>query len=149
MRAANPTCGRPTRRGPHNSQHLFDPYSFSHVSHGVLLCGLTWLLARRLAVKWRFCLAAGVEIAWELVENSNVVIDRFRAGAVAAGYRGDSVANSIGDVLCCLAGFALARRLGLWRSAILVVLIEAGLYLWIGDNLVLDVLALIHPVGGL
>ncbi len=62
-------CGRPDpwvsdARGPHNSQHPFDPYSFSHVSHGVLLCGLTWLVARPAAVKWRFCLAVAVEVAW-------------------------------------------------------------------------------------
>ena len=143
-------CGQPNlwtsdAQGPHNSQHLLDPYSFSHVSHGILLYGLMWLAARRFNAKWRFCMAVAIEIAWEVIENSNVVIDRFRAGAVAAGYRGDSVANSVGDVLSCMVGFALAHRLGLWWSATLVVLLEGGLYLWIGDNLVLDAARLVHP----
>ncbi|HEY1377069.1 MAG TPA: DUF2585 family protein, partial [Gemmataceae bacterium] len=136
-------CGQPNlwtsdAHGPHNSQHLFDPYSFSHVSHGALLCGLTWLVARPAGMKWRFCLAVAAEVAWEAIENSNVVIDRFRAGAVAAGYRGDSIANSVGDVLACMVGFAAARRLGLWWSVALVGVIEVGLYFWIGDNLFLD-----------
>src|SRR5580704_6572024 len=80
-------CGQPSlwtsdAHGPHNSQHLLDPYSFSHVSHGILLYGLLWLVARRVPVKWRFCLAVAVEIGWEVVENSNIVIDRFRATAL-------------------------------------------------------------------
>jgi Protein of unknown function (DUF2585) len=144
-------CGQPNlwssdAHGSHNSQHLLDPYSFSHVSHGILLYGLLWLVARRVPVKWRFCLAVGVEIGWEVVENSDVIIDRFRATALAAGYRGDSVANSVGDVLSCMVGFALARWLGLWWSLGLVVLLEGGLYFWIGDNLLLDVITLIQPI---
>ncbi|HEX4588437.1 MAG TPA: DUF2585 family protein [Gemmataceae bacterium] len=144
-------CGSPNlwtsdAHGPHNSQHLFDPYSFSHVTHGVLLCGFLWLVARRLSVAWRFCLTVAVEVAWEVAENSNAVIDRFRAGTAALGYRGDTVANSLGDVLSCTVGFWLARRLGLWRSIALIVVIEVGLLFWIRDNLVLDVLTLLHPV---
>jgi hypothetical protein len=144
-------CGQPNlwtadARGPHNSQHLFDPYSFSHVSHGILLFGLLWLVARRLSVAWRFCLAVGFEVAWEMAENSNVVIDRFRAATAAVGYRGDTVANSIGDVLSCMVGLLLARRLGLWWSVVLVVVIESVLLVWIRDNLVLDVVMLAHPI---
>jgi hypothetical protein len=132
--------------GPHNSQHLFDPYSFSHVSHGILLCGLLWLFARRLPAAWRFCLAVAVEVAWEVVENSDAVIDRFRAGTAALGYRGDSVANSVGDVLSCMLGYWLAVRLGFWWSVVLVVGIEVGLLICIRDNLVLDVLMLVYPL---
>jgi hypothetical protein len=144
-------CGQPNlwtadARGPHNSQHLFDPYSFSHVSHGVLFFGLLWLVARRLPVGWRFCLAVALEVAWEVAENSDAVIDRFRTGTAAVGYRGDTVANSVGDVLSCMVGFVLARWLGLWWSVALVVVIEAALLIWIRDNLVLDVVMLVHPV---
>jgi hypothetical protein len=144
-------CGSPNlwtadAHGPHNSQHLFDPYSFSHITHGILLCGLLWLVARRLPVAWQFCLAAAIEVAWEVAENSNFIIDRFRAGTAEIGYVGDTVANSVGDVLSCMVGFGLARRLGLWWSVALAVAIEAVLLVWIRDNLILDVLMLIHPV---
>src|SRR4051812_40324554 len=72
-------CGSPAlwnsdARGPHNSQHLLDPYSLSHVSHGVLLYGLVWLVARRLAAGWRVCLAVALEVGWEALENSDLVI---------------------------------------------------------------------------
>jgi hypothetical protein len=144
-------CGSPNlwtsdAHGPHNSQHLLDPYSFSHVTHGILLCGFLWLVARRLPAAWRFCLAVAVEAAWEVVENTDVVIDRFRAGTAALGYRGDSVANSVGDILSCMLGYWLAVRLGLWWSVVVVVSIEAGLLFWIRDNLVLDVLMLVYPL---
>jgi hypothetical protein len=144
-------CGSPNlwtsdAHGPHNSQHLFDPYSFSHMTHGVLLCGLMWLVARQLPAAWRFCLAVAVEVAWEVVENTDVVIDRFRAGTAALGYRGDTVANSVGDVLSCMFGYWLARRLGLWWSVALVLVIEVGLLFWIRDNIVLDVLMLVFPI---
>jgi hypothetical protein len=132
-------------RGPHNSQHLLDPYSFSHVSHGILLCGLLWLVARRLTPAWRVCLAIALEVGWEVAENSDAVIDRFRARTAAVGYRGDTIANSVGDVLCCALGVILARRLGLWWSVALVVAIEGTLLVWIRDNIVLDALMLVWP----
>src|SRR3954471_17327643 len=111
-------CGSPApwtsdARGPHNSQHLLDPYSFSHVSHGVLFWGLLWLVARQVTPAWRVCLAVALEAAWEVAENSDAAIDRFRAGTAAVGYHGDTVANSVGDILACLVGVVLARRLGL------------------------------------
>src|SRR5205814_9789174 len=131
-------CGSPAlwtsdAWGPHNSQHLLDPYSFSHVSHGVLFYGLLWLVARRLAPDWRFLLAVALEAGWEMAENSDAVINRFRAGTAAVGYRGDTVANSVGDVLCCVVGVLLARRLGVWWSVAVVVAIEGTLLLWIRD----------------
>jgi hypothetical protein len=143
-------CGSPAlwtsdARGPHNSQHLLDPYSFSHVTHGVLFYGLLWVVARRVAPHWRFCMAVGLEAVWEMAENSDAVIDRFRAGTAAVGYHGDTVANSVGDMLCCALGFVLARRLGLLWSVVLAVVIEAALLIWIRDNLPLDVLMLVWP----
>jgi Protein of unknown function (DUF2585) len=141
----SPTLWTGDARGPHNSQHLLDPYSLSHVSHGILLWGLLWLVARRLAPAWRVGLAVALEVGWEVAENSDAVIDRFRAGTAAVGYRGDSVSNSVGDVLCCAAGVVLARRLGLWWSVALVAAIEGALLVWIRDNIVLDALMLVWP----
>jgi hypothetical protein len=131
---------------PHNSQHLFDPYSFTHVLHGLVLCGLfAWALPR-LAVPWRLCLVLGLEAAWEIVENSNFVIQRYREATVSLAYQGDTVANSLGDILCCGVGFVLARWLGLRGSLALFLVTEAVLLLWIRDDLALNVLMLIYPL---
>jgi hypothetical protein len=143
-------CGRPTpwvsdAWGPHNSQHLFDPYSFTHVLHGLLLCGLLAWAFPRLGWRWRLCLAVCAEVAWEMFENSQFVIDRYRAAA-ALGYEGDTVANSLGDVLSCAAGFLLARRLGVRGSVALFLATEAVLLLWVRDSLLLNVVMLIHPI---
>jgi hypothetical protein len=143
-------CGQPwlfssDAWGPHNSQHPFDPYSLSHVEHGVLLCGVLALLCRRMSLAWRFCLAVTLECGWELLENSPEVIARYRAATIALGYEGDSIVNSLGDIVSCAAGFWLAARLGLWRSVCLVLLLEVVLLLWIRDNLTLNILMLIRP----
>jgi hypothetical protein len=130
----------------HNSQHLFDAYSFSHVSHGVLLCGLcAWLLPSA-GWSWRLVAATAIEVAWEIAENTQFVIDRYRAATISLDYYGDSVANSLGDVLSCVFGFLIARYLGLWRSILLLVVLEAALLFWIRDNLLLNVVMLIHPI---
>src|SRR5262249_10250092 len=95
-------CGQPNlwtadAWGSHNSQHLLDPYSFTHVLHGLALCGvLAWLLPR-LAFPWRLCLGVCLEAAWEIVENTDYAIERYRETTAALGYQGDTVANSIGD----------------------------------------------------
>lgn len=130
----------------HNSQHLIDPYSFTHVLHGLALFAAMrfllpgWSPARRLA------LAAALEALWELVENSPFVIARYRATAVAAGYFGDSLLNSASDVGACLAGFWLASRLPWKASAALFVATEAALLLAVRDSLVLSSLQLVYPV---
>jgi hypothetical protein len=144
-------CGQPNLwwgdpQSAHNSQHLFDPYSFTHVLHGVLLCGLLAWLAPRLAVRWRFALAVALEAAWEVIENTDLVIDRFRSATASLGYHGDSVANSLGDILSCAVGFLLARRLGLWWSLALFVAVEVVLLVWIRDSLLLEVLMLLWPI---
>jgi hypothetical protein len=92
-------------QGPHNSQHFFDPYSFTHVLHGVLLCGLLAWVVPRLAPAWRLWLAVCAEVLWEVFENSAFVIQRYRAATLAQGYEGDTVANSLGDILSCALGF--------------------------------------------
>src|SRR5262249_45407466 len=84
---------------PHNSQHLFDAYSFSHVLHGVLFCGILWLFRRRLSLNVRAAIASSIEIGWEMLENSPIIINRYRAATISLGYSGDSILNSLGDIL--------------------------------------------------
>jgi hypothetical protein len=130
----------------HNSQHLFDPYSFTHVLHGVVICGILAALAPRLAPLWGLWLTVFLESLWELIENSAVVIERYRTATVSLGYQGDTIANSLGDILCGGIGFALARRLG-WRgSVVFFLLTELTLLVWIRDDLLLNVLMLICPL---
>jgi Protein of unknown function (DUF2585) len=130
----------------HTSQHLLDPYSFTHVLHGVVLCGLLAWCCARLRPGWRFVLALALEALWEVLENSEFVIRRYREATAALGYQGDTIANSLGDIVCCGVGFLVARRLGLRRSLLLFVLLEIGLLIWIRDSLVLEVLMLLYPV---
>jgi hypothetical protein len=127
----------------HNSQHVFDPYSFTHVLHGLILCGLLTLICPKLPTTWRFCLAIAIEAIWETFENSDFVIRRYRMLAIALNYEGDTIANSLGDILSCGVGYVIARRLGLRRSVWLFIGIEGVLILWIGDSLLLDVVRLI------
>jgi hypothetical protein len=129
-----------------NSQHLLDPYSFTHVLHWFVFCGLLALIAPRLVGIWQLWLAVSIEAVWEVVENSEFVIERYREQTAALGYQGDTIVNSLADILLCGLGFVLARRLGLRRSVALFVLTEAVLAVWIRDNLSLNVLMLIYPI---
>jgi hypothetical protein len=143
-------CGQPNlwvsdTWGPHNSQHLFDPYSFTHVEHGIILCGLLALAWPRLAAAWGLWFTLLAEAIWEVIENSAFVIDRYRAATAALGYEGDSIANSLGDIISGGLGFLVASRLGLKWSILLVVLTEVVLLFWIRDNLTLNILMLVHP----
>ena len=130
----------------HNSQHLADPYSFTHVLHGIVFCGLLLFTVPRLSPHWRLFLAMSIECLWEILENTALVIDRYRAATAAVGYEGDSVVNSLGDVLCCAGGFLIARRLGWARSIGFFALMEVVLLFWIRDNLTLNVIMLLFPI---
>ncbi len=129
-----------------NSQHLLDPYSFTHVLHGFALCGLLAWLAARLSLVWQLWLAVAIEALWEVVENSEFVIRRYREETAALGYQGDTVVNSLGDILVCGLGFLLARRLGLRRTLALFAVTEVTLVFLIRDSLLLNVLMLIYPI---
>jgi len=129
-----------------NSQHLFDPYSFTHVLHGVMFFWLITLLFRRMAPGRQVLLAVLLEAVWEVFENSSFVIDRYRTATAALGYQGDTVVNSIGDLLCALLGYLIARQLGVRRSIILFLFVELILILWIHDSLLLQILMLVRPV---
>jgi uncharacterized protein DUF2585 len=129
-----------------NSQHLLDPYSFTHVLHGVMFFWLIALVFRRMTAGRQLLLALALEAAWEVFENSRFVIERYRTATAALGYQGDTVVNSIGDLLCALLGYLIARQLGARRSLILFLLVELILILWIHDSLLLQILMLVRPV---
>jgi Protein of unknown function (DUF2585) len=132
-----------------NSQHFLDPYSFTHVLHGFLYLWLLILITRRVTPAWQFWIAITLACAWEVFENSDFIINRYRTETAALGYQGDSVVNSLGDILCCAAGFVVARRLGVRRSLIVFLCLELVLLVWIRDSLTLEILMLIHPVDAL
>jgi uncharacterized membrane protein YjdF len=145
------SCGKPfvwvsQACSSNTSQHLFDPYSFTHVLHGFVFFWLIAWLAPRLKPNWQLTLAIAIEAGWEILENTNFVIARYRTATAAVGYTGDTVVNSLGDILCCTVGFIIARHLGLRRSLIAFVLMELVLILWIRDSLLLEILMLIIPI---
>jgi hypothetical protein len=127
------------------SQMLADWYSLSHIVHGVLFYAALWLVARRWPVEWRFLAAVLVESAWEVIENTPLVIDRYRETTAALGYTGDSVINSLSDILMMAVGFLAARKLPVWAALVLLVLLELVPLFVIRDNLALNVLNLLAP----
>jgi hypothetical protein len=131
----------------HNSQHLFDPYTATHVLHGLVFYAVAWwLLAGRVGPAPRWWLALGAEALWEVIENTPVVIERYRTTTAAAGYAGDSIINALGDLLGFAAGYGLAAVLPLWGSLALFALVEAVLAMTIRDSLILNVVMLLWPL---
>ena len=130
----------------HNSQHLVDPYFFTHVLHGVVLCGLLYWLPRRVSESSRFLTAVILEAGWEILENSPAIIERYRAATISKDYFGDSIINSGGDLIACIVGYLLARQLGFRRSIVFFLLTEVCLLLTIRDSLLLNVLMLVWPI---
>jgi hypothetical protein len=131
-----------------NSQHIADWYSFSHIIHGFALYGLLWIAARKWPVGLRFVAAVVIEAAWETVENTSFVIDRYRAITISLDYYGDSIINSVSDTLFCAAGFALASRLPVVATVGLALVMEIGVAYCIRDNLTLNIIMLIYPLAG-
>jgi hypothetical protein len=135
--------------GNENSQRVADAYSFSHIIHGMLFYAFLWLVARRVPVKYRFVIALVMEAGWELLENSHFIIDRYRAATIAQGYLGDSVLNSMSDVVMVGIGFLMARFSRVWVTVMLIIAMELGCLFWIRDNLTLNVVMLVHPIDSL
>ncbi len=129
-----------------NSQHLSDWYSFSHVTHGFLFYGLGWWLLRTRPFGLRLLAATLIEAGWEILENTPMVIDRYREATMAFGYSGDSVLNSVSDIAMMIAGFWLACRLR-WTWVVALALAFEAFTLWrIRDNLTLNIVMLVAPI---
>ena len=133
-----------------DSQHIADWYSFSHVIHGFLLYWLLWMCAyttRWLKPAWnRFTIAVLLESAWEVLENTSLIINRYRDATIALGYNGDSILNSTCDILFMSLGFLLAMRMPVWVTICIAVAFEITTALFIRDNLTLNVLMLVFPI---
>ena len=135
--------------GPHTSQHLADPYSLTHMQHGLVFFWVVHMLFKRWTWPWQLWLALAIEAAWEIVENTRWVINRYRDATAALGYTGDSVLNSVGDLAACWLGIVIAQRIG-WRATwILFFACEALLIFTIRDSLLLNIVMLFFPIESL
>ena len=130
----------------HNSQHLIDPYTASHVLHGVFFCGLFFWLPRSVSLNVRFLTAIVLAVGWEILENSPIIIERYRAATIATGYSGDSVINAVADILACAIGYAIAFRMRAAKSLIFFFATELIVLICVRDCLVLNVVMLIYPI---
>lgn len=129
-----------------NSQHLSDWYTPSHIIHGILFYAALWLVARRAPLGWRLVVATLIECAWEILENTNAVIERYREVTISLDYYGDSVINSVADILAMFVGFWLAGRLPVWLSIAIVICFEVLTAIVIRDGLALNIIMLLWPL---
>jgi hypothetical protein len=129
-----------------NSQHLFDWYTPSHVIHGFIFYGILWLLFRRTSLGFRLVLAVLIEASWEIVENTEFIMDRYRQATISLDYFGDSVINSVADIFSMAVGFFLAARLPVVATVLIAVALELAVGYAIRDNLALNVIMLLWPL---
>ncbi len=129
-----------------NSQQIADPYTFTHIIHGFAFYGLLTLVPGPLSLGTRAVIAVAAESSWEMVENSSFIINRYRAETISLDYYGDSIINSVFDILACLLGFWIASRLRTRWTILLAILIELALAYFIRDNLTLNIIQLLYPI---
>ena len=129
----------------HNSQFVADPYSFTHITHGIAFYALFAVAASRAPLYVRLIGTVALEAAWEVLENSDFIINRYRTETISLNYYGDSIINSMADVFACMLGFFLASRLPKRVTVAAVVIMEVVLAVWIHDNLTLNILMLLSP----
>ncbi|MCA9052506.1 MAG: DUF2585 family protein [Planctomycetaceae bacterium] len=132
--------------GSHTSQHLLDPFSFTHVLHGFLFWWIVHYLVPGLVARWQMFTVMALEAAWEVLENTPLVIDRYRTATIALGYEGDTIVNSLADLACCWTGAILARCLGFRWSLTVFLATELVLAWWIRDGLLLNIVMLVYPI---
>jgi hypothetical protein len=130
----------------HNSQHVMDPYIFTHMLHGLIFFGALYAVKNWVGPLPRIGIAVALECAWEILENTNMVVNRYRENTASLDYFGDSVINSMSDVLACLGGYAFAASVPGLISVAAFFLSEAVLAWWIRDNLILNVIMLFYPI---
>ena len=132
--------------GSHNSQHFFDPYSFTHILHGVMFFWIIELIFKNMHFSWQLFLSILAEAIWEVFENSIFIIERYRAATISLDYFGDSILNSTSDVLCCAFGTWIAYKLRFWKALAFFLLTEIVLIVLIRDSLLINILMLIYPI---
>ena len=130
----------------HNSQHVLDPYTFTHILHGVIEFWLIGLIFRKMPLAWRLVLAIVIESSWEVAENSSYIINRYREETISLDYFGDSIINSLADITACVFGFIVAYKIRFWKSLGFFVLTELILLLTIRDSLIINIIMLIYPL---
>ena len=132
--------------GPEQSQMLADWYSPSHFIHGLIFYAILWKVLPHWSLERKFLASMLVEAAWEILENTPLIIDRYREATMALGYSGDTILNSMSDIAMMALGFLAARRLPLWASVALVIGLELLTLVVIRDNLMLNIVMLLAPI---
>ncbi len=128
------------------SQNFVDPYTFSHILHGLIFYWALTAFSKKLPLRYRLLIAVLIEIGWELLENTPFIINKYRAGTASLNYTGDTILNSLGDVVAVVAGFAMASKLP-WKASLGIFLfLELAMLITIRDNLTLNVLMLLYPI---
>lgn len=128
-----------------NSQHISDPYIFTHVIHGIAFYFLTWSVFKKKSIKFRYYFSIGLESFWEILENTDFIINRYRAATISLNYYGDSVVNSLSDIIAAVFGFAIAAYFPVLITLFIIIVIETTLAFTIRDNLIINLIMLIHP----